>query len=114
MNGASITENTTYKTIPLLPVQIVYPQTASILMLPLAANTANPPVKILAIGGSAVDNANSTTPASNIVYTLDLSQAAPVWTQETMSAPRVMPDGVLLPDGTVCIVNGGEIGIAGK
>ena len=42
-----------------------------------------------------------------------LQQAGPTWQLETMSAARVMPDTVLLPDGTLFVCNGGTVGIAG-
>ena len=53
------------------------------------------------------------TPATANTYLLDLSQANPVWQLETMSAPRVMPDVIILPDGNLFICNGGNVGIAG-
>ena len=110
VNGAALTE-TTYNGGPAVadfPVTVLYPQTASIHMLPLAGPNYN--VKIIVIGGSSKENADPYTPASNLIWTLDFSTAPNLaWTQETMSAARVMPDGVLLPDGNVLIVNGGEV-----
>ena len=46
-------------------------------------------------------------------WTLLLLQPEPAWQLENMTAPRVMPDTVLLPDGTVFICNGGSTGTAG-
>ena len=94
-----------------LPVPINYPQTASVVLLPLELPNYIP--RVLAVGGSSVDRADGGTPASAATYLLDLSVTPLAWVNETMSAARVMPDTVLLPDGTVFICNGGNVGIAG-
>lgn len=109
--SGQLTQVTNYKNIPALPLQVCYPQTASIHVLPLAPPAYAP--KILVIGGAGVEGANPQTPASRYVYVLDLSLANPVWARDTMPSARIMPDGVLLPDGTVGIFNGAEVGIAG-
>ena len=90
---------------------VSYPQTASIVLLPLELPNYAP--RILVVGGSSKDQAGGGTPASQLTYLLDLTATNPTWTQETLSCPRVMPDAVLLPDGTVGIFNGAEVGIAG-
>ena len=96
---------------PQLPVPVNYPQTASIVLLPLELPNYNP--RILVVGGSSVDEAGAGTPASATTYFLDFSVTPLRWTTETMSAARVMPDTVLLPDGTLFICNGANTGIAG-
>ena len=90
-------DTTTYPAVPNLPVPICYPQTASVVMLPLEYPGYNP--RILVIGGSSNDGANPGTPASPATYLLDFSIRPFAWVREDMSSPRVMPDGVLLPDG---------------
>ena len=96
--------------VPDFAVSVLYPQTSSIHMLPLVGPAYN--VKVIVIGGSTKENADPFTPASNTVWTLDFTTAPKLaWTQETMSAARVMPDGVLLPDGSVAILNGGEVSL---
>ncbi|KAK9809424.1 hypothetical protein WJX73_005866 [Symbiochloris irregularis] len=109
---AQLQQNTGYRTVPNLPFQVLYPQTASIHLLPLSPTNNYAPT-VMVIGGSSADSATKTTPASNQVFILNLANANPTWQPLTMSAARVMPDGVLLPDGTVCIVNGCEVGVAG-
>ena len=49
-------------------------QTASIVLLPLELPDYNP--RILVVGGSSMDHATPTTPATNNTYLLDLSQAS--------------------------------------
>lgn len=53
------------------------------------------------------------TPATNTCEIIDLSEASPKWKNTPpMPAPRVMPDSVLLPDGTVLVMNGSFAGKA--
>lgn len=66
-------------------------------MLPLEQPGYNP--RILVIGGSSQNFAGPDTPASAATYLLDFSIRPLAWVEEDMSSPRVMPDGVLLPDG---------------
>ena len=51
--------------------------------------------------GGTTDFAQAPTPALAVSYLLDFSQDVLTWQEEQMSAARVMPDAVLLPDGTV-------------
>ena len=96
---------------PNLPVPINYPQTASIVLLPLELPSYTP--RVLVVGGSSVDQAGPDTAATANTYLLDLSIRPLNWTVDVMSVPRVMPDTVLLPDGTLFICNGGDTGVAG-
>ena len=66
-------------------------------MLPLEQPGYNP--RILVIGGSSANFAGPDTPATPATYLLDFSIRPLAWVREDMSSPRVMPDGVLLPDG---------------
>ncbi|KAK9795594.1 hypothetical protein WJX73_004039 [Symbiochloris irregularis] len=110
VTGNNIVE-TPYLNVPLLPTMVSYPQTASIHVLPLTPPNYN--VVVVVLGGSSADNADNYTPASNLIQILNLSSPNPTWTVQQMASPRVMPDAVVLPDGTLAIVNGGEVGIAG-
>lgn len=101
-----------YPAIPNLPVPVSYPQTATFALLSL--EPANDyAAEIVVFGGSETDQANAQTPASSSSYRINLGAAAPTWETETMPYPRIMGDAVLLPDGTVFVTNGGQIGIAG-
>jgi hypothetical protein len=54
-------------------------------------------------------------PATETVELLDLGAANPGWQYVApMAYPRVMPDGVLLPDGTVLVLNGSSTGRSDK
>ena len=67
-------------------------------------------MQVVVFGGSETDQANAQTPASSSSYRINLGAAAPTWETEAMPYPRVMGDAVLLPDGTVFVTNGGQIG----
>lgn len=101
-----------YPPIPNLPVPVSYPQTATFALLSL--EPANDyAAEIVVFGGTETDMATAQTPASSSSYRINLGAATPAWETETMPYPRVMGDAVLLPDGTVFVANGGQIGIAG-
>ena len=67
-------------------------------------------MQLLVVGGTSQDQATYATPASDASYRVNLGAATPVWEQETMPFRRVMGDAVLLPDGTVFVTNGAQIG----
>ena len=52
------------------------------------------------VGGSA-DRALATTLAFSTSQLLDFAVQPLAWQEEQMAAARVMPDAILLPDGTV-------------
>lgn len=90
-----------------------YPLEGSAVLLPLLADS-NPPyrARVLLIGGGGLPEARS-TPATSTCEILDLEDAALAWkSAPPMSMPRVMPDAVLLPDGTVLVMNGSSAGKA--
>ncbi len=67
-------------------------------------------MQIVVFGGTETDMATAQTPSSSSSYRINLGAATPAWETETMPYPRVMGDAVLLPDGTVFVANGGQIG----
>jgi len=67
-------------------------------------------LQIVVFGGTSVDMATAQTPSSSSSYRINLGAATPTWETETMPYPRVMGDAVVLPDGTVFVANGGQIG----
>ncbi len=68
---------------------------------------------VLVIGGGGTPPVDMRTRATESCETLDTAAAAPAWVlSAAMSQPRVMPDAVLLPDGTVFVANGSSTGFA--
>jgi hypothetical protein len=98
------------------PFSRSYPNQGTSVLLPLLPDSTPPyRARILVAGGGGADPENITqdTPATNTVEVLDLGEMAPQWRYTSpMEYPRVMPDSVLLPDGTVLIVNGSASGSA--
>jgi hypothetical protein len=57
---------------------------------------------------------HANTPATRNAEIIDLGEPTPTWRVTTpMANGRVMPDSVLLPDGTVLVVGGGRYGKSG-
>ena len=82
------------------------------ILLPLLP-TSNPPyrARVLLVGGAGSDSPKIDTPATNTAEIIDFSEANPKWRYTLpMRHPRVMPDGIILPDGKVLIVSGSERG----
>lgn len=79
-------------------------------MLPLDP-AKNYTVEILICGGS--ERMKNDAKADATCGRINLSDENPKWEMDTFVYPRLMPDGVLLPDGTVLWVNGCQRGWAG-
>ncbi|KAH8549827.1 glyoxal oxidase N-terminus-domain-containing protein [Umbelopsis sp. PMI_123] len=87
-----------------------YPLTAASVMLPLdPKNEYN--VEILICGGSTA--MRNTAKADNTCGRINLGDKDPKWEMDTFVYPRLMPDGVILADGTVMFLNGCQRGFAG-
>ena len=67
-------------------------------------------MQIVVFGGTVSDYATAETPSSSASYRINTGAANPAWETESMPFPRVMGDAVLLPDGTVFVANGGQVG----
>jgi Domain of unknown function (DUF1929)/Glyoxal oxidase N-terminus len=98
------------------PWSRTYPGAGTSVLLPLLP-TSDPPyrARVLVVGGGGADPEQLTisTPANKTVEILDLGAAQPAWRfTAPMTAPRVMADAVLLPDGSVLIVGGSSTGRA--
>lgn len=79
-------------------------------LMPHACSEPCLSMQIVVFGGTETDMATAQTPSSSSSYRINLGAATPAWETETMPYPRVMGDAVLLPDGTVFVTNGGQIG----
>ncbi|PFH46926.1 copper radical oxidase [Amanita thiersii Skay4041] len=94
------------------------PYDGTIVLLPLSPPHYIP--EVLACGGSASDDQvpsqtlNSQDPASDQCSRLTLTPEGIErgWEVERMLEPRIMPELVVLPNGQVVIVNGGQTGYA--
>ncbi|CAI5999122.1 unnamed protein product [Closterium sp. NIES-64] len=128
------TTNTVYRTLPPLDVSRFgpantnifrsYPVTGSSAMLQLSSADGYKP-RILICGGSSssadLTNRDNRTgaclgcaaPAAATCGLIAPMDANPTWSYEIMPVARVMPDAVLLLDGTVLICNGGRRGFQG-
>ncbi|KAI8388829.1 glyoxal oxidase N-terminus-domain-containing protein [Radiomyces spectabilis] len=103
--------NRIVKKLPDMPgVPRSYPLTGGAVMLPLdPENDYN--VEILVCGGSKEPKNNS--PADDTCGRINLGDEDPSWEMDTFVHKRLMPDGVILLDGTVLWVNGCQRGWAG-
>ncbi|KAL0048178.1 hypothetical protein WJX82_009358 [Trebouxia sp. C0006] len=99
--------------LPQLPVPVNYPQYNSLALLPVDyAN--NYSASVLLAGGSSEYCAASMSPAGTHSFLVDVTPGANhTVVMEDLAQPRVMGDLTLLPDGTVFLCNGAQIGIAG-
>jgi hypothetical protein len=90
-----------------------YPLEGTSVLLPLLPEN-DPPyrARLMVIGGGGMPP-GPTTPATNSCEYLDVDDPAPQWKSAApMLWARVMPDSVLLPDGTVLAMNGSDTGKA--
>ncbi|KAL3145060.1 hypothetical protein ABBQ32_003546 [Trebouxia sp. C0010 RCD-2024] len=98
--------------LPNLPYPVNFPQQGSLVLLPLQGPKYE--AQVIIIGGSSEFCATSMTPASQSSYLVDVTPGTNhSLVEEIMTFPRMMGDAVLLPDGTVFLCNGAQIGIAG-
>jgi hypothetical protein len=94
-----------------------YPGGGTSVLLPLSPATTPPyRARVLIAGGGGADPTvlSVNNPATATAEILDLSAPALSWRTlaSPMLSPRVMPDSVLLPDGTVLIAGGSASGRA--
>ena len=106
------TLNMLVKGLPDTPLQPrTFPSSATSVLLPLIAPNYTP--KVLVCGGSSGDMPDPL--ALSDCYTISPLDASPTWqsTDSLPNGPQTMSDGILLPDGTVLIINGARTGSGG-
>jgi hypothetical protein len=87
----------------------IYPHTAVFTYLPMTYKN-NYKFVLRICGGSKL----STIEASKMCWEIEPDSSNPVWIRKAdMPNARVMPDSVILPDGTILYVNGASSGQAG-
>ena len=83
-------------------------------MLPLSASDGFQRIEILICGSAPERNYTS-----HLIYAhqscggMVIKDAKPPWAMESMPAPRVMGDMLILPNGEILIINGAQNGFAG-
>ena len=106
------TENVLVKALPDVPLQPrTFPSSAVSVLLPLVAPNYNSTV--LVCGGSSGDMPNPL--ALNDCYTITPLGVPSRWTATDAlpNGPQTLSEGILLPDGTVLILNGARTGCGG-
>ena len=108
--------------LPRLPngVRVTYPMTGTALLLPLDPSNDYAP-EVLICGGSTLDDTrpsyelSAKDKASDQCARMLLTPAGidAGWQVEHMPGPRIMPDAVLLPTGSIVLLNGAASGISG-
>ncbi|XP_072992930.1 aldehyde oxidase GLOX-like [Typha latifolia] len=95
-----------------------YPSTGSSVLLPLKPSAAE--AEVLICGGAPIGSfvqakqKGGFLPALSSCGRIRITDDSPSWEMETMPAPRVMGDMILLPNGEeVVIINGAAAGTAG-
>lgn len=103
--------NAVVKSLPDLPGDYrTYPNTGGSVMLPLSSANAYDP-EVLICGGGAYQDLNAPTdPSCGRINPL---ADKPVWKMDAMPSGRSMGDMILLPDGSVLLINGAEVGAQG-
>lgn len=88
------------------------PGQGTCILLPLLP-TSIPPyrARVILIGGAGSDNPVINTPATEKAEIIDFTEPHPKWRYtQSMNNQRVMPDGIILPDARVLVVNGSSKG----
>ncbi|GKU90058.1 hypothetical protein SLEP1_g4104 [Rubroshorea leprosula] len=114
-------KNVVVKTYPTIPGAEArsYPSSGSLVLLPLKNIQApNVQAEVLICGGGANGSYTQSLrkkflPALDTCARIIITDSNPEWVIETMPLRRVMGDMILLPDGSVLIINGAASGSAG-
>jgi hypothetical protein len=96
------------------PFSRTYPGEGSAVLLALRPGDGHR-ARVLLVGGGGdhPEALGADTPATATAEVLDLGEPSPAWRPVApMAFARIMPDAVLLPDGTVAVVGGSSTGRA--
>ncbi|MFP5317620.1 MAG: galactose oxidase-like domain-containing protein [Acidimicrobiia bacterium] len=95
------------------PVSRTYPVEGTAVLLPLQPPDYVARILIAGGGGADPETVTSFTPATATAEIMGIDVEHPGWVPApSMAYPRVMPDAVLLPDGTVLVIGGSLSGKA--
>ncbi len=95
------------------PISRTYPVEGTAVLLPLHPPDYVARILIAGGGGANPETVTTFTPATATVEIMGIEGEHPGWVQAaSMAHARVMPDAVLLPDGTVVVVGGSSSGKA--
>ena len=100
----------TLKELPKIEGDRTYPLTGGSVLLPLRPQEKYKAEVLVCGGGSKMED---DAPALKTCGRILPTSKDPKWLVEDMPGPRIMPDMVLLPDGTVYLGNGAKSGYAG-
>ncbi len=106
--------NTVLKTLPTIPGEPRnYPSAGSSVLLPLLSANQFLTAEILVCGGAqygAYLNPSQQLLCSSTCGRIMVTDAAPVWSMETMPINRCMGDMIILPSQDILIINGAQQG----
>jgi hypothetical protein len=107
----NLTSNSTAKELPDLPGDYrTYPNTGGSVLLPLSSSKNWQPDIVICGGGAYQDITSPTDPSCGRIQPLSNNAT---WEMDSMPEGRGMVEGILLPDGTVLWLNGGNQGAQG-
>lgn len=107
----NVARNAVIKTLPdLVGDYRTYPNGGGSVLLPLSSADDWAPEIVMCGGGAYQDITSPTDPSCGSIKPLSPN---PTWALESMPEGRTMVEGILLPDGTVVWLNGGNQGAQG-
>ncbi|KAJ1538618.1 hypothetical protein HK405_013654, partial [Cladochytrium tenue] len=90
-----------------------FPYLSPAVLLPLSGAAEGAGARVMVCGGATTADSAADGPATAACSSIVPEADAPAWTDEApMPVPRVLGDAMLLPDGTVLMVNGAKWGTA--
>jgi len=109
----NVSDGTTLARLPSLAGYRTFPATGGSVLLPLNAHDGYASTVLVCGGGQSGSSTDTSAPALASCGTIRPLVPSPVWTVFEMPSPRLLPDLILLLDGTVFLTNGAKAGYAG-